>query len=30
VRRSLGATSGAVVRLTAGNPGPILAEGVNP
>ena len=26
VRRSLGATSGAVVRLTAGRPGPILAE----
>jgi NADH-quinone oxidoreductase subunit G len=27
VRRSLGATSGAVVRLSAGQPGPILAEG---
>jgi NADH-quinone oxidoreductase subunit G len=27
VRRSLGVTSGAVVRLTAGVPGPILAEG---
>jgi NADH-quinone oxidoreductase subunit G len=26
VRRSLGVTSGAVVRLTAGRPGPILAE----
>jgi len=25
LRRSLGVTSGAVVRLTAGNPGPILA-----
>jgi len=29
LRRSLGVTSGAVVRLTAGNPGPILAEGAN-
>ncbi|MCU7724120.1 NADH-quinone oxidoreductase subunit G [Actinoplanes sp. KI2] len=27
VRRSLGVTSGAIVRLTAGVPGPILAEG---
>ena len=27
VRRSLGVTSGAVVRLTAGEPGPILAAG---
>jgi NADH-quinone oxidoreductase subunit G len=27
LRRSLGVTSGAVVRLTAGIPGPILAEG---
>jgi NADH-quinone oxidoreductase subunit G len=27
LRRSLGVTSGAVVRLTAGTPGPILAEG---
>ncbi|MFC7529442.1 NADH-quinone oxidoreductase subunit G [Actinoplanes sp. GCM10030250] len=27
VRRSLGATAGAVVKLTAGVPGPILAEG---
>jgi NADH-quinone oxidoreductase subunit G len=27
VRRSLGVTSGAVVRLTAGTPGPILAQG---
>jgi NADH-quinone oxidoreductase subunit G len=29
LRRSLGVTSGAVVRLTAGAPGPILAEGAN-
>jgi NADH-quinone oxidoreductase subunit G len=29
LRRSLGVTSGAVVRLSAGAPGPILAEGVN-
>jgi NADH-quinone oxidoreductase subunit G len=29
LRRSLGVTSGAVVRLTAGRPGPVLAEGVN-
>ncbi|GGK96948.1 NADH-quinone oxidoreductase subunit G [Mangrovihabitans endophyticus] len=29
VRRSLGAASGVVVRLTAGKPGPILAEGKN-
>jgi NADH-quinone oxidoreductase subunit G len=29
LRRSLGVTAGAVVRLTAGNPGPILAEGGN-
>jgi NADH-quinone oxidoreductase subunit G len=29
LRRSLGVTSGAVVRLTAGLPGPILAEGAN-
>jgi NADH-quinone oxidoreductase subunit G len=29
VRRSLGVTSGAVVRLSAGTAGPILAEGVN-
>jgi NADH-quinone oxidoreductase subunit G len=29
VRRSLGVTSGAVVRLSAGKPGPILAEGAN-
>jgi NADH-quinone oxidoreductase subunit G len=29
VRRSLGVTGGAVVRLTAGNPGPILAEGAH-
>ncbi|MEV6347980.1 NADH-quinone oxidoreductase subunit G [Actinoplanes sp. NPDC051851] len=28
VRRSLGVTAGAVVRLSAGLPGPILAEGV--
>ncbi|GLY05834.1 NADH-quinone oxidoreductase subunit G [Actinoplanes sp. NBRC 101535] len=28
VRRSLGVTAGSVVRLTAGVPGPILAEGV--
>ncbi|HWS38906.1 MAG TPA: molybdopterin dinucleotide binding domain-containing protein, partial [Actinoplanes sp.] len=28
VRRSLGATAGAVVKLTAGVPGPILAEQV--
>ncbi|NMO54374.1 NADH-quinone oxidoreductase subunit G [Actinoplanes sp. TBRC 11911] len=27
LRRSLGVTSGAIVRLTAGIPGPILAEG---
>jgi NADH-quinone oxidoreductase subunit G len=27
VRRTLGVTSGAVVRLSAGRPGPILAEG---
>ncbi|GAA4596162.1 NADH-quinone oxidoreductase subunit G [Actinoplanes octamycinicus] len=29
VRRSLGVTAGAVVRLSAGLPGPILAEGVD-
>lgn len=29
LRRSLGVTSGAVVKLTAGKPGPILAEGAN-
>jgi NADH-quinone oxidoreductase subunit G len=29
LRRSLGVTAGAVVRLTAGTPGPILAEGAN-
>jgi NADH-quinone oxidoreductase subunit G len=29
LRRSLGVTSGAVVRLAAGKPGPILAEGAN-
>jgi NADH-quinone oxidoreductase subunit G len=29
LRRSLGVTSGAVVRLVAGRPGPILAEGAN-
>jgi NADH-quinone oxidoreductase subunit G len=29
LRRSLGVTSGAVVRLAAGTPGPILAEGAN-
>ncbi|MFI5894257.1 NADH-quinone oxidoreductase subunit G [Actinoplanes sp. NPDC051513] len=29
LRRSLGVTSGAIVRLTAGVPGPILAEGAN-
>jgi NADH-quinone oxidoreductase subunit G len=29
LRRSLGVTSGAVVRLSAGLPGPILAEGAN-
>ncbi|WP_067494573.1 NADH-quinone oxidoreductase subunit G [Actinoplanes sp. TFC3] len=29
LRRSLGVTSGAVVRLTAGKPGPILAQGDN-
>jgi NADH-quinone oxidoreductase subunit G len=29
LRRSLGVTSGAVVRLSAGRPGPILAEGAN-
>jgi NADH-quinone oxidoreductase subunit G len=29
LRRSLGVTSGAVVRLAAGTPGPILAEGTN-
>jgi NADH-quinone oxidoreductase subunit G len=29
VRRSLGVTSGAVVRLSAGKPGPVLAQGVN-
>jgi NADH-quinone oxidoreductase subunit G len=29
LRRSLGVTSGAVVRLTAGNPGPILAQGAH-
>ena len=29
VRRSLGVTAGAVVTLTAGAPGPILAEGVD-
>ncbi|MGX6601528.1 NADH-quinone oxidoreductase subunit G [Micromonosporaceae bacterium Da 78-11] len=29
LRRSLGVTSGAVVRLSAGKPGPILAEGAN-
>ncbi|MEV6488130.1 molybdopterin dinucleotide binding domain-containing protein, partial [Actinoplanes sp. NPDC051633] len=29
VRRSLGVTSGAVVRLSAGVPGPILAEGTH-
>jgi NADH-quinone oxidoreductase subunit G len=29
VRRSLGVTSGAVVRLSAGVPGPILAEGAH-
>jgi len=28
LRRSLGVTSGAVVRLSAGTPGPILAQGV--
>ncbi|WP_306215321.1 NADH-quinone oxidoreductase subunit G [Actinoplanes sp. RD1] len=28
-RRSLGVTSGAVVRLTAGKPGPILAQGAD-
>ncbi|MEU8610433.1 molybdopterin dinucleotide binding domain-containing protein, partial [Actinoplanes sp. NPDC048791] len=27
LRRSLGVTSGAVVRLSAGRPGPILAQG---
>jgi NADH-quinone oxidoreductase subunit G len=29
LRRSLGVTSGAVVKLTAGKPGPILAQGAN-
>ncbi|MEU4218298.1 molybdopterin dinucleotide binding domain-containing protein, partial [Actinoplanes sp. NPDC026623] len=29
LRRSLGVTSGAVVRLSAGVPGPILAQGAN-
>ncbi|GID95515.1 NADH-quinone oxidoreductase subunit G [Amorphoplanes digitatis] len=29
LRRSLGVTSGAVVRLSAGKPGPILAQGAN-
>ncbi|MCA2214598.1 NADH-quinone oxidoreductase subunit G [Jidongwangia harbinensis] len=29
LRRSLGVTSGAVVRLAAGTPGPILAEGAH-
>jgi NADH-quinone oxidoreductase subunit G len=29
LRRSLGVTSGAVVRLAAGRPGPILAQGAN-
>jgi NADH-quinone oxidoreductase subunit G len=29
LRRSLGVTSGAVVRLSAGAPGPILAQGAN-
>ena len=29
LRRSLGVTSGAVVRLSAGAPGPVLAQGAN-
>jgi NADH-quinone oxidoreductase subunit G len=29
LRRSLGVTAGAVVRLSAGQPGPILAQGAN-